>query len=104
MSAILAKVRQFDEHYFHNQFMIYFLQVPVITIFTKFDSLDAQAFHFLRNTGMSRKEAKAKAQDYATQDFNKVHLPRILEKKFPPADTLCLRGDVFLGHDFKILS
>ena len=75
--------------------MIYSLQVPVITIFTKFDSLDAQAFRLLREMGMPRKEAKARALDYATQNFNQVHLPQILKKMFPPADTLCLRGDVF---------
>ena len=50
---------------------------------------------------MLRKEARARAPDYATQHFNKEHLPRILEKKFPPVDTLCLRGDVLWAVVFR---
>lgn len=74
--------------------MIYSPQVPVITIFTKFDSFDAQTFRLLCEAGMLRKEAKARALDCAIRRFNREHLPRILKKKFPPADTLYLRGDV----------
>ncbi|KDQ18628.1 hypothetical protein BOTBODRAFT_29006 [Botryobasidium botryosum FD-172 SS1] len=65
--------------------------VPVIAIFTKFDSLDMESFRTLRDQGLSYSEARAKCSQHADERFNRVHLPRILAQKFPPAAVVCLR-------------
>lgn len=69
--------------------------VPVIVIFTKFDSLDAAAFHRLRKEGKSRAVARTEAPAHADQEFDNIHMPRLLSKAYPPANILRLRSELF---------
>lgn len=70
--------------------------VPVIAVFTKFDSLDAQAFHRLHKEGISRAMARVDAPGRADQDFDRIHLPVIQGKKYPPTKIVRLRSRFLL--------
>ncbi|KDQ17623.1 hypothetical protein BOTBODRAFT_105217 [Botryobasidium botryosum FD-172 SS1] len=66
-------------------------KVPVIVIFTKFDSLDSMAYQELRREGFEHSEAQNRAPRHADEYFKRVHLNRILEQKYPPKGNLCVR-------------
>ncbi|TDL16959.1 hypothetical protein BD410DRAFT_586477 [Rickenella mellea] len=74
--------------------------VPVIVIFTKFDSRDAVAFNKLEDEGLSFEEAEAKASQCAEDDFKRDELPRILSQKYPPVKVVYLR-DMDKHNDSK---
>ena len=68
----------------------------MIAIFTKFDALDDKAFDDLERAGVSWADAKEQAPFRAAADFDKVHLGRLYERKYPPKGHIFLRGTVFL--------
>ena len=70
----------------------------MIVIFTKFDALDAAAFHHLRKEGKLRAEAQTEAPARADQDFDNIHLPRIQSKAYPPRNILRLRSELCTMH------
>ncbi|KDQ12494.1 hypothetical protein BOTBODRAFT_112963 [Botryobasidium botryosum FD-172 SS1] len=72
-------------------------KVPVIAIFTKFDSLDNVAYQELRREGFEHSEAQYRAPRRAEEYFERVHLNRILEQRYPPKRYLCVRN----GHVIK---
>jgi len=65
--------------------------VPVIAIFTKFDSLDIEAYRILRDQGLSHNEARERCSQHAEERFDQIHLPRIQDRRFPPAHIVHLR-------------
>ncbi|KDQ16226.1 hypothetical protein BOTBODRAFT_257620 [Botryobasidium botryosum FD-172 SS1] len=67
-------------------------KVPVIAIFTKFDSLDSMAFQELRAEGASFLEAQERAPRRADEYFERVHLSRILQQKYRPVNELRVRS------------
>ncbi|KDQ17546.1 hypothetical protein BOTBODRAFT_105316 [Botryobasidium botryosum FD-172 SS1] len=67
-------------------------KVPVIAIFTKFDSLDSLAYQELRHQGFKHAEAQEGASRRADQHFENVHLSRILEQRYPPKGELRVRS------------
>jgi hypothetical protein len=68
----------------------------VVAIFTKFDALDDKAFDDLERAGVSFVDAKQQAALRAVADFEKVHLGRLYERRYPPKDHVYLRGTVFV--------
>ncbi|KDQ12609.1 hypothetical protein BOTBODRAFT_176292 [Botryobasidium botryosum FD-172 SS1] len=67
-------------------------KVPVIAIFTKFDSLDGQAYQELRREGFEHSEAQKGAPRRANEQFECVHLSRILKQRYPPKRELRIRN------------
>ncbi|KDQ12620.1 hypothetical protein BOTBODRAFT_112641 [Botryobasidium botryosum FD-172 SS1] len=67
-------------------------KVPVIAIFTKFDSLDSKAYQELRHEGFKHSEAQERAPHRADEQFECVHLKRIREQKYPPKRELRVAG------------
>jgi len=78
--------------------------VPVIVIFTKFDSVLLRSYQELRNTGMSVRDAKAArdqqmtiAKSILTKDFlGELQSPEV---KFPPTAHLHVTNMHKEGHD-----
>jgi len=67
--------------------------VPVIAVFTKFDGLDAAACRTLQEiNNIPFKQAKQDALTYAEEQFNRTHLPLILDQAHPPKAVVCLRN------------
>ncbi|KDQ17220.1 hypothetical protein BOTBODRAFT_81905, partial [Botryobasidium botryosum FD-172 SS1] len=58
--------------------------VPVIAVFTKFDSLDAASCTTLCDQGVPFEAARARAPDHAKELFNRSHLPLIQNQPHPP--------------------
>jgi GTP-binding protein EngB required for normal cell division len=52
---------------------LFFIQVPVIAIFTKMDALDERAFNQLLNEGASFEEADRKAPSLAKDIFERSY-------------------------------
>ena len=77
----------------------YYLQVPVIAIFTKMDALDERAFNQLLNDGSSFREAKSKAPSVATDIFERDYLQPLENVTYKPARNVQLRGMLFLVND-----
>ncbi|KDQ17548.1 hypothetical protein BOTBODRAFT_577183 [Botryobasidium botryosum FD-172 SS1] len=67
-------------------------KVPVIAIFTKFDSLDGWAYQELRREGFKHSEAQEGAPRRADEHFERVHLGRIFGQKYPPKKELRVRN------------
>jgi hypothetical protein len=67
--------------------------VPVIAIFTKFESFDAIAFNTLLEEGKSFEEAEIEAPKRAEVDFDKEHRPRVLNCIYPPRKVVYLRSE-----------
>ncbi|KDQ09338.1 hypothetical protein BOTBODRAFT_88998, partial [Botryobasidium botryosum FD-172 SS1] len=63
--------------------------VPLVVIFTKFDSLEAGAFQKLKNKGLTRSEARAQAVEQADKQFRTTHLPHVFGEETP--SYICLR-------------
>ncbi|KDQ09387.1 hypothetical protein BOTBODRAFT_642937 [Botryobasidium botryosum FD-172 SS1] len=51
--------------------------VPLVVIFTKFDSLEAKAFHELKGTGLTRQQAQQRAPQHAMTEFQCHYLPHL---------------------------
>jgi len=63
--------------------------VPLIVIFTKFDSLEAKAFRELKLEGLARQQAQERAPGHASGEFRTHHLPYLFGKECP--QYMCLR-------------
>ncbi|KDQ16357.1 hypothetical protein BOTBODRAFT_31044 [Botryobasidium botryosum FD-172 SS1] len=75
-------------------------KVPVIAIFTKFDSLDGKAYQELRREGFKHSEAQERAPRRADEQFERVHLNRILGQSYPPKKELRVRNmHEVAGHE-----
>ncbi|KDQ17556.1 hypothetical protein BOTBODRAFT_577409 [Botryobasidium botryosum FD-172 SS1] len=77
-------------------------KVPVIAIFTKFDSLDAKAFIELFEGGVPFGDAQDRAPYYAEKRFDQIHLPRIRAQKYPPAKEVRFRNMHENGSTSKV--
>ncbi|KDQ10368.1 hypothetical protein BOTBODRAFT_115876, partial [Botryobasidium botryosum FD-172 SS1] len=66
-------------------------EVPVIAIFTKFDSLDSKAYQELRREGLGHSEVQKGAPRRADEQFKCVQLNRILGQRYPPKKELRIR-------------
>ncbi|KDQ17608.1 hypothetical protein BOTBODRAFT_578759 [Botryobasidium botryosum FD-172 SS1] len=67
-------------------------KVPVIAVFTKFDSLDGKAYQELRCEGFKHSEAQQRAPRRADEHFERDHLGRILGQRYPPKKELRVRS------------
>ncbi|KAJ8483089.1 hypothetical protein ONZ45_g14727 [Pleurotus djamor] len=65
--------------------------IPVIAIFTKFDHLEIDAFTILQDEGLGEDEALKEAPHRAKSDFERDHLPRLLNCKNRPQSHIYLR-------------
>jgi len=64
--------------------------VPVILIFTKFESQEAIAFKKLMQE-CPAEEAMSQAAEQARHDFDQAHLSRFRDRKYPPKEILYLK-------------
>jgi hypothetical protein len=69
-------------------------QVPVVLIFTKFDSLVEKCYQKLRLQGKNHQEAKAAMHEFANKTFQDEYLSRVLNTNFPPKAYICLAGNI----------
>jgi hypothetical protein len=69
--------------------------VPVILIFTKFESEEAYAFDKLQMT-CSLDDALAQAPQEARQEFEQNHLSRFKDRKYPPKEVIYLKSKCLL--------
>jgi len=74
--------------------MLSILQVPVVLIFTKFDSLVEKCYQKLRLQGKNHQEAKAAMHEFANKTFQDEYLSRVLATNFPPKAYICLAGNI----------
>ncbi|KAG8989262.1 hypothetical protein FRB95_003802 [Tulasnella sp. JGI-2019a] len=85
--------------------------VPVITVFTKYDALEALALGFLRRQGQRHRIAMRSMPSEAERMFQTNWLPYITRSKNPPAAHICLKDlhrptgscDVLLERTYEIL-
>jgi len=80
--------------YFSNEFVVEDLQfsVPVILIFTKFESQEANAFNKLQET-CSYDDALLQAPHYACREFDQEHLSRFKDRRHPALEIVYLKGE-----------
>jgi len=76
------------------------LQVPVVLIFTKFDSLVEKCYQKLRLEGKNHQEAKAGMHEFANKTFQEEYLSRVLATGFPPKAYICLAGNILSSYRF----
>jgi hypothetical protein len=69
--------------------------VPVILIFTKFESQEAAAFSSLGQQ-YSIEEALSKAPQQARDNFDQNHLSRFTTQKYAPKGILYLKGEYYV--------
>jgi hypothetical protein len=67
------------------------IAVPVILIFTKFESQEAVAFKKLIQQ-CSAEEALSRAAQQARHDFEETYLTRFKDRKYGPKEILYLKG------------
>ena len=79
-----------------SQLKFFFVAVPVVAIFTKFDALEDKAYGELENEGLSHQEVVAQAPGRAVTDFENEHLPYLYGLKYPPGGHVYLRGNAFV--------
>ncbi|KDQ09922.1 hypothetical protein BOTBODRAFT_116536, partial [Botryobasidium botryosum FD-172 SS1] len=63
--------------------------VPLVVIFTKFDSLEARAFCELKGAGLTRQQARQGAAQHAYAEFQRQHLSCVFGEK--PPHYICLK-------------
>ena len=80
--------------YFSNKFIVENLSfsVPVILIFTKFESQESNAFNKLQTT-CSYDDALLQAPHYARREFDEEHLSRFKDRRYPPLEIVYLKGE-----------
>ena len=80
--------------YFSNEFVVEDLQfsVPVILIFTKFESQEANAFNKLQET-CSYDKALLQAPHHARTQFDQEHLSRFKDRRYAPVEIVYLKGE-----------
>ena len=71
--------------------------MPVILIFTKFESQEAVAFSLLKQQ-YSTEEALSKAPQQARDNFDHEHLSRFTSRKYAPKGILYLKGEYSVVH------
>ena len=71
--------------------------MPVILIFTKFESQEAAAFRLLKQQ-YSTEEALFKAPQQARDNFDREHLSRFTNRKYAPKGILYLKGEYYVVH------
>ena len=69
--------------------------MPVVLIFTKFESLEQKCYQKLRDQGKNHQEAKAAMHEYANKTFQDEYLSRVRATDFPPKAYVCLAGNIF---------
>jgi len=72
--------------------------VPVVLVFTKFDSLVQKCYQKLRLQGKNHQEAKAEMHEFANKTFQDEYLSRVLATGFPPKAYICLAGNTLLPY------
>jgi hypothetical protein len=72
----------------------YFLAVPVIAIFTKFDGLISTAYGELREDDVDITEAEEKAPQSAERMLNANFIQPLRATKFQPKKYVCLKGEL----------
>jgi hypothetical protein len=75
-------------------------QVPVVLIFTKFDSLVDKCYTKLRGQGKNHQEAKAAMHELANKIFQDEYLSHVLDTDFPPKAYTCLAGNILFPCRF----
>ena len=73
------------------------LQVPVVLIFTNFDSLVEKCYQKLRLQGKNHQEAQAAKGELANKTFQDEYLSRVLDTAFPPKAYTCLAGNILFS-------
>jgi len=68
------------------------VSVPVILIFTKFESQEAIAFHKLQET-CSIEEALLQAPYQARTDFDQEHLSRFQNRRYPAKEIVYMKSE-----------
>ena len=71
--------------------------MPVILIFTKFESQEAVAFSLLEQQ-YPTEEALSKAPQQARENFDQKHLSRFTSRKYAPKGVLYLKGEYCAIH------
>lgn len=62
-------------------------------IFTKFDSLDAEAYRHLCDQGVAPEEAERRAPELADAEFEQTYSSLIENRTYAPAAGVCLRSE-----------
>ena len=75
--------------------------MPVVLIFTKFDSLVEKCYQKLRLEGKNHQEAKAAMHELANKTFQDEYLSRVLATGFPPKAHICLAGNILFSYRFS---
>ena len=71
------------------------MAVPVILLFTKFETQDSEAFEKLQSEGKKTlEEAHALAEKSAEEKFKSTELQRFTNRKYPPKDIIYLRSKI----------
>ena len=79
---------------------IFFFQVPVVLIFTKFDALEDMCYNKLRSQGKNHQEAEDLTHESANKIFQNEYLSRVLTTDFPPKTYIHLTGDILSPYKF----
>jgi len=67
----------------------------VIAVFTKFDALWDDAYKQLKDSGLSRRESKREAPEFAKEIFAKAKIwDRLCENRYPPKGHVYLAGEL----------
>lgn len=71
--------------------------MPVILVFTKFESLDAEVFNQLQTSSeYSVEDAIKQASHIAQKNFEKAHLAQFTNgRKYPPKNILFLKSIIY---------
>ncbi len=80
--------------------------VPLVVVFTKFDS--QIAIEFANLTDAMDEDKWERAREIAEITFQKVYLPKVLDAKYPPKAYVQLEGendeDFFLKNGSNVVS
>ena len=86
-------------HQLNALIILVLIQVPVIAIFTKMDTLDKRAFNELILDDVPYTKAKEQAPARAKDIFEKSYLQRLQGVKYTPHKIVQLRGTLLLVDD-----
>jgi len=73
---------------------IFYLLVPVVVIFTKFDALVLKSYNKLRNQQKNHEEAKSAMHELANKTFQDHYLAQVQATEVPPKTYICLAGNI----------
>jgi hypothetical protein len=77
--------------------------VPVILIFTKFESQEAIAFHKLQET-CSFEDALLQAPHQARQFFDQEHLSRFKDRRYAPKEIVYMKGEYSVSSSLYLMT